>query len=93
MDALYKLAAPTVLSIAALAIACLPARADTTLVLTITACSRDRCEETIIVPPAGTSMMACVTHGQMVAADWLRNNKPPTWQLKKYRCGPRETSI
>lgn len=88
MDMLYRL--PAIIAVA-LMTAFPPAYASTELVLTITACSRNRCEDAVVVPPEGTSMMSCVRQGQLVAKQWVDNNKPG-WSIRRYRCGHRSHS-
>lgn len=61
-----------------------------TWVLSLQVCSQVRCDEVTIEPPEGTTMMDCVKQGQLVGLQWVHDNKPPGWVLKKYRCGPRQ---
>lgn len=68
----------------------LPARASESFVLSFTICSESRCQEQTMTPPDGASMMDCVKQGQLIASQWLADNKPPGWTIKKYRCGPRQ---
>lgn len=68
----------------------LPAKADESWVLTLDICNTNHCQEKVIPLPEGTTMMDCVKQGQLVALQWLHDNKPPGWAIKKYRCGPRQ---
>lgn len=90
MDRLYRYWGLAIYAIVLLLVLFLPAKSAEDWVLQFTACKAQECHEHTITPPEGATMMDCVKQGQFVALQWLHDNKPPGWAIKKYRCGPRQ---
>lgn len=61
------------------------AAGSTALILQI--CQNDKCEKHDITPPAeNITLFACAMVSQQLAAQWMMQNKPPSWQVRKIIC-------
>jgi hypothetical protein len=55
--------------------------------LTLEACRGADCEKRVITPNGGyENLFACMTSSQIAAAQWLSQNKPPDWTIKRISC-------
>lgn len=71
----------------------LPVKSSEPTFLNFKYCQGTTCHEQSIEVPEGTPIMECIKGGQIYAARWLVENKPPGWSLMKWRCGARRVSI